>query len=534
MERPEPFIVTDSQGLLTVEPGMKKRLDESQDQLVVVAVVGAYRTGKSFLLNQLMNKQDGFPLGATVQSKTKGIWAWISRHPRSPEHLLLLLDTEGLDDPEKADADHDVSIFSLALLLSSIFVYNSKGVIDNKALEELHLVSELTEHIRIKSGSKEEEEQKEKEGEEEEEEGKEFHAFFPHFIWAVRDFFLKCEVDGEEVTPTEYMEWHLKAKKGKNKHTMRANDIREALQHFFGERHCFLFPFPVVDQQRLRNLESLPSDELDAKFLETGEAFTKHILSQEASKSINGKAITGRMFLSLVETYVDTINSGAVPSVDTAVNQMAASENKKAKEAAVKVFEIAIQCFKLPQSGVKLEERLSEAKREALDLFLSRAMFDKNDEGRTSLERELNQLCHDWIIKNQSASTEASRDKLESLYAGIRSKIQEGFFLKPGGYNLYASEMTELKSKYLMSPNLGDEAEKVLTSFLSERDTEGKQIQAADVKLTEDQQATAQLQQQLTAAQAAPAATPAPEQGISVVKKIDKELGRIKRRIRKI
>ena len=47
MERPEPFIVTDSQGLLTVEPGMKKRLDESQDQLVVVAVVGAYRTVES-------------------------------------------------------------------------------------------------------------------------------------------------------------------------------------------------------------------------------------------------------------------------------------------------------------------------------------------------------------------------------------------------------------------------------------------------------------------------------------------------------
>ena len=489
MELPEPFIVTDNKGLLTVEPRMKKRLDESQDQLVVVAVVGAYRTGKSFLLNQLMNKQDGFPLGATVQSKTKGIWAWLSRHPRSPERLLLLLDTEGLDDPEKADADHDVSIFSLALLLSSIFVYNSKGVIDNKALEELHLVSELTEHIRIKSGSKEEEEQKEKEEEEEEEEGKEFHAFFPHFIWAVRDFFLKCEVDGEEVTPTEYMEWHLRAKKGKNKHTMRANDIREALQHFFGERHCFLFPFPVVDQQRLWNLESLPGEELDAKFLEAGEAFTKHIFSQEASKSINGKAITGRMFLSLVETYVDTINSGAVPSVDTAVNQMAASENKKAKEAAVEVFENAIQGLKLPRPGVELEERLSEGKREALDLFLSRAMFDKNDEGRTSLERELTQLCRDWIIKNQSASTEASRDKLESLYAGIRSKIQEGFFLKSGGYNLYANEMAELKSKYLLSPNLGDEAEKVLTRFLSERGTEGKQIQAADVKMTEEGQA---------------------------------------------
>ena len=72
MEQPEPFIVTDDQGFLTLEPEMKRRLEESEAPVVVVAVVGAYRTGKSFLLNRLMGKQDGFPLGSTVQSKTKG------------------------------------------------------------------------------------------------------------------------------------------------------------------------------------------------------------------------------------------------------------------------------------------------------------------------------------------------------------------------------------------------------------------------------------------------------------------------------
>ena len=120
--------------------------------VVVVAIVGAYRTGKSFLLNRLKGRQDGFPLGSTVQSKTKGIWGWISRHPRFPDRLLLLLDTEVLSDPERANADHNIWFFSLALPLSNVFVYNSKGVIDNDALEKLHVVSELTEHLRIKSG----------------------------------------------------------------------------------------------------------------------------------------------------------------------------------------------------------------------------------------------------------------------------------------------------------------------------------------------------------------------------------------------
>ena len=45
-----------------------------------------YRTGKSYLLNRLMGRSDGFPLGSTVQAKTKGIWMWLGDHPKDPEN----------------------------------------------------------------------------------------------------------------------------------------------------------------------------------------------------------------------------------------------------------------------------------------------------------------------------------------------------------------------------------------------------------------------------------------------------------------
>ncbi len=35
--------------------------------VTIVSVVGVYRTGKSYLLNRLMGKTKGFPLGATLQ-----------------------------------------------------------------------------------------------------------------------------------------------------------------------------------------------------------------------------------------------------------------------------------------------------------------------------------------------------------------------------------------------------------------------------------------------------------------------------------
>jgi hypothetical protein len=43
----------------------------------------------------------GFDLGDTIQSETKGIWIWCRQHPTKSDQVLVLLDTEGLDDPEK-------------------------------------------------------------------------------------------------------------------------------------------------------------------------------------------------------------------------------------------------------------------------------------------------------------------------------------------------------------------------------------------------------------------------------------------------
>ncbi len=44
-----------------------------------------------------------------------------------PSKGLLLLDTEGLNDPKKGSRAHDAQLFTLAVLLSSVLVYNSKG-----------------------------------------------------------------------------------------------------------------------------------------------------------------------------------------------------------------------------------------------------------------------------------------------------------------------------------------------------------------------------------------------------------------------
>ena len=53
-----------------------------------------------------------------------------------------MLDSEGLGSTEE-DVNHDLRLFSLTLLLSSMFIYNTLGSIDEQAIDSLGLVLRL-------------------------------------------------------------------------------------------------------------------------------------------------------------------------------------------------------------------------------------------------------------------------------------------------------------------------------------------------------------------------------------------------------
>uniref|UniRef100_A0A8C4XGC2 GB1/RHD3-type G domain-containing protein n=1 Tax=Erpetoichthys calabaricus TaxID=27687 RepID=A0A8C4XGC2_ERPCA len=137
MKAPVCLIENTAKNELQVNQEALTLLQAIKQPLVVVAIVGLYRTGKSFLMNKLAGSHTGFPLGSTIQSQTKGIWMWCVPHPNKSGHTLVLLDTEGLGDVEKGDQKNDTWLFVLAVLLSSTLVYNSMGTINNDAVQNL-------------------------------------------------------------------------------------------------------------------------------------------------------------------------------------------------------------------------------------------------------------------------------------------------------------------------------------------------------------------------------------------------------------
>ena len=164
-----------------------------------------YRTGKSYLINRmLLNRQKGFTVGPTVNPCTKGLWIWSkpiygegSKGKRLP---VLLIDTEGFGALD-TDSNHDVRIFTLTILLSSYFLYNSVGGIDESALQNLNFVINLSKFIRLKSGDTETDPE-------------ELSNLFPSFLWVCRDFSLQLIDDnGENITAKEYLEKVLEGTK---------------------------------------------------------------------------------------------------------------------------------------------------------------------------------------------------------------------------------------------------------------------------------------------------------------------------------
>jgi hypothetical protein len=162
---------------------------KSNENIGIVSLVGKYRTGKSFLLNRvILNMQDnsGFEVGPSFKPCTKGIWLWSepliiqNNHSKNP-FPCFLIDTEGLEAYDE-EVNHDSKIFLISVLISSLFIFNSFGAIDEMTLNTLSFIVNLSKSIKIKSVNKEDNEE-------------DLGEYFPTLLWLLilfcRGFFFK-------------------------------------------------------------------------------------------------------------------------------------------------------------------------------------------------------------------------------------------------------------------------------------------------------------------------------------------------------
>ncbi|XP_029803003.1 guanylate-binding protein 4-like isoform X2 [Suricata suricatta] len=470
-------LVENQEEQLSLNPKALWILNKISQPVVVVGIVGLYRTGKSYLMNRLAGQKHGFSMGSTVKPKTKGIWMWCEPHPSKPNHTLVLLDTEGLGNLEREDLKNDSWIFALTVLLSSTLIYNSLGTINHQALEQLYYMTELTQLVRAKSSS-------EYNGVED---SAKFVSFFPDFIWALRDFTLEMKINGHSVTEDEYLEDALKLLPGTNPKIQNSNMARECIRQFFPKRKCFVFDRPTNYRNLLSCLENVPEDQLDSSFREQSDKFCTYIFTHTKTKTLReGIIVTGNRLGTLLKAYVDAIRTGEIPCLENAVIALAQRENSKAvQKAADHYSEQMAQRVRLPTDTLQeLLDVHAHCEREAIAVFMEHSFKDDKQEFQKNLMDTIEKKKKDFLLQNEDSSVNYCQTKLKQLSEPLMKSILRGTFCVPGGHSLYLEAKKKVEWDYNLVPRKGVKANEVLQHFLQCQVPIEKSVLQGDKALT--------------------------------------------------
>lgn len=183
------------------------------------------------------------------------------------------------------NVNHDSRIFLFSLLLSSYFIYNSVGSIDENALNSLSLIINLAKDIQIKSNSKQDDEET-------------IAQYFPSFLWVVRDFALQLKDNkGNPISARDYLERSLESQKGVSDAVESKNRIRRMMKHFFRERDCSTLVRPTEAEKDLQKLNEIANNQLRPEFVDQIDLLRNKIFKRIKPKTFGNKTINGEILI---------------------------------------------------------------------------------------------------------------------------------------------------------------------------------------------------------------------------------------------
>ena len=391
-------------------------LSKIDNNLAVICIAGIYRSGKSYLLNRLLGRQDGFEIGPNISSCTKGLWIWgdtIKLKNKNTE--VLVIDTEGLASAfEDRNESIDMIIFCLSLLLSSLFIYNSMKNIDESAIENLALVLNFAKKIQSKFN-----------------EINDYANNFPSFLWVLRDFALELiDNQGNEVTTKQYLENALKEEninmisnssynKGIIEEINKKNDIRKTLKLFFRERDCYTLVRPVHEEKKLKIIDQLPVEELRPEFLKQMNTLVKKIFENIRPKSVNGGYMNGPMFLNLIKMYINSLNSDNLPDINTSWKIVIDSQLKAAYNTGLDYYmnEMNNLDYKNYYTSEKLYKKHYELRERAMSYIMDFSNMNIPTNTLIEIIQKLDKKLNDEFINNYMPKwNDICKSQCEDIY----------------------------------------------------------------------------------------------------------------------
>ena len=174
------------------------------------------------------------------------------------------------------------------------------------------------------------------------------------------------------------------------------------------------------------------------------------MINRVKPKVLNGKKLNGPMLATLAASYVESINKGAVPNIESAWQYICKSECGKAVEESIKMFEENLTEFvdvRIPMDEDELKAQFDEAKKESLQAFTKRAVGGVSEEYVRELKGKMKLIYEQIKEKNERECYNACQMFLGEAYSFIERKLKNKEF--SGGFTEYEQDMNSFQQYFL-------------------------------------------------------------------------------------
>ncbi|XP_038260605.1 atlastin-1 isoform X2 [Dermochelys coriacea] len=373
-------------------------------EVVAVSVAGAFRKGKSFLMDFMLrymyNKGTidwlgdynepltGFSWRGGSERETTGIQIWselfLVDKPDGKQVVVLLMDTQGTFDSQSTLRD-SATVFALSTMISSIQVYNLSQNVQEDDLQHLQL---FTEYGRLAMEET-------------------FLKPFQSLIFLVRDWSFPYEFSYGSDGGSKFLEKRLKV--SGNQHEELQN-VRKHIHSCFTNISCFLLPHPGLKVATNPNFDG-KLKEIDDEFIKNLKVLIPWLLSPESLdvKEINGNNITCRGLVEYFKAYIKIYQGEELPHPKSMLQATAEANNLAAVATAKDTYNKRMEevCggdkpFLAPSD---LQNKHLELKEDSVKLFRGVKKMGGEEFSRRylqQLEHEIDELYIQYIKHNDS------------------------------------------------------------------------------------------------------------------------------------
>ncbi|XP_032396858.1 atlastin-2 isoform X2 [Etheostoma spectabile] len=300
--------------------------------VVVVSVAGAFRKGKSFLLDfmlRYMHSQVGSWMGGDdepltgftwrggCERETTGIQIWsevfVVDKPDGSKVAVLLVDTQGAFDSQSTIKDC-ATVFALSTMTSSVQVYNLSQNIQEDDLQHLQLFTEYgrlaMEEIYLKP--------------------------FQSLMFLIRDWSYPYEHDYGLEGGNNFLNKRLQVKQ--NQHEELQN-VRRHIHSCFSNIGCFLLPHPGLKVATNPYFDGRLKD-IDDDFKRALAELVPLLLAPDrlVEKEIGGNKVTCRDLLEYFKAYIKIYQGEELPHPKSMLQATAEANNLTAVAGAKDMY----------------------------------------------------------------------------------------------------------------------------------------------------------------------------------------------------